>query len=134
MPDLHMRRVVVVPCDLAVDITELRIYVGDGGLAALQAIVEGDEVEAVPYPDGRADVACYFNDEAKRESIPVLNHRASRLLAASLIPGDYLAGNVVVAGATIDTGALADLPRDLSPDVLDELIAEPATAVMRATL
>jgi hypothetical protein len=60
-------------------------------LQELQAIVGGD-IEAIPTPDGRP---MYLNTDGKRLDLP-LNARATALVGHTLLPGDYIAGNVVL--------------------------------------
>lgn len=81
----------------------------DGGLKALQALV-GGSIETVPYP-GRRDVSPYFNEEGKIRGLPA-NGRATTLLAGSIYPGDFIAGDCVLTGMT-DMGEDVDCPLEL---------------------
>jgi hypothetical protein len=60
-------------------------------LQELHEIVGGD-IEAIPTPDGRP---MYLHTDGKRLHLP-LNVRATMLVGHTLLPGDYIAGDVVL--------------------------------------
>lgn len=95
----------VLPTDGPV--VELRV----GSLEALQDAV-GGYIESVAIPesiDPLGTVSAYINEDGKRLALPP-NGRATRLLAPSLFPNDWIAGDVVFCGYDPDTGDEADLP------------------------
>jgi hypothetical protein len=84
-------------------------------LESIQRLVGGD-IEAIPF-DGEPGTTVYIDEEGKIKDCP-RNPRAQRLLGSGLFPGDYIVGNVVVAGFDLETGANEDLARQLRERLL----------------
>lgn len=87
------------------------------GLEDLQKLVGGD-IETLPV--GREDVAPFFNEEGKVNGLP-RNERATKLLAASLMPEDHVAGDMVLCGLNTKTGDTVALPSDVKIGKLKRL-------------
>lgn len=102
-------RALLIPAELSEPIRDVQIDGGDGCLDALQALV-GGWIETIPHPT-RDDVAPYFHEEGKLLDLPA-NWRATELLRESIRPGDYIAGDCVLAGFDPDTGETVELPAD----------------------
>jgi hypothetical protein len=84
-------------------------------LESIQRLVGGD-IQAIPF-DGEPRTTVYIDEEGKIKGCR-RNPCAQRLLGPGLLPGDYLVGNVVVAGFDLDTGANEDLTRQLRERLL----------------
>ena len=85
----------------------------DGSLDQLQRLV-GGWIQMVPLPgfiDGAERAAAYVNEEGK-----LTEHQANRratdymVPGAHLLPGDYIAGPLVLCGFDAESGEHADLP------------------------
>lgn len=108
-------RAILVPEDGRHPVRDVRIAVLDGGLQAIGELVSGLPDE-IPFP-GRADVIAFICEDAKVEGQP-RNNRATALLAPAMTPGDWIAGDMVLAGQQ-DDGGLCALPDEITAERVD---------------
>ena len=92
-------------------------------LEDFQAAV-GGYFQCVGYP-GRRDVFCYMNEDGKHLRLP-LNRRATALLRGHMLPGDFVAGTMVLVGYD-GRESECDLPTDITVETVD-ITREGATA------
>jgi Domain of unknown function (DUF3846) len=88
--------------------TPTAVRIGDNELGALQELV-GGWIEYVPTEQ---PVTLYCNEEGKIEGLP-LNELATQLFGQLLMPGDYLAGDIVALGPLDDEGESTSVSEDM---------------------
>ena len=76
----------------------------------------GGYVMSHPVPE-RQDVIALLNEDGKRLGLP-LNRRATELLAARMFAGDYVVGDVVLAGFDQIAGRLVSCPPNVDPELV----------------
>ena len=83
-------------------------------LSSLQAEV-GGYLQAIAIPDERSpiELVALMNEEGTVYDLPP-NPTATRLIYPLLIPGDYIAGTMLIVGAD-DEGNFISLPEDFHP-------------------
>ena len=94
------------------------------GYEEIKAAIGGGMLEILsPFP--RPDLTCYLDEEGKLKSLRV-NRIATMMTEAALMPGDMIAGDMLLIGFDPDTGEEIDLPEEFSPTRLPVAIKEPA--------
>ena len=94
-------KALVIPADSA----EPTRYENLEGLEDFQRVV-GGWIETLPM---EGNIAPYFDEEGKIKGRPK-NDRATKILAGSMMPDDYIAGDCLFVGFDIDTGEDLDYP------------------------
>lgn len=112
-------RAILIPAEPDEPIQEIQ---HSDSLEEMQGIVGGN-IEYVPFR-GRPDVFPIINDEGKFMDLPV-NLVATWFLAASLQPGDYIAGDCLLMGADPETGETTDLAPDITIPYICQKVGEP---------
>jgi hypothetical protein len=108
-------RALVIPADESQPIREVQLEKrGDSCLASLQKLVGGN-IEAIAWPEafepkGKIQIAPYVNEEGKYTPGCEPNMRATILMRPVLQRGDWIAGDLVLAGIDYSTGETAALP------------------------
>lgn len=127
--DRHAMRVLVVPADPHEPIREKRIA-RDDSLHDLQQLV-GGLIQSIPWEhagEGRVTATTYFNEEGKFAVDPrtderfAPNARATLLHLGTLFVGDWIAGDLVIAGLDNSDGETVPLPKEWTIDRLERLI------------
>lgn len=101
-------------------IRELELAGGGRDLDTLQAAV-GGLIQALPLPDfinDAANATAYMNEDGKFTCVdergePLVNRRATDFMVpgVGLFFGDFIAGDMVLAGFNARTGEHAELPQ-----------------------
>lgn len=115
-------RGILIPADDALDVRSVELDSIDGStLASLQRLV-GGLIEALPYPDDRAGLTAYVNEEGKILNLP-WNARATILMRPVLFTRDYIAGDLVITGFDPREGETIDLPAGITPAWIEATVA-----------